>query len=409
MKILHIFDHSIPLQSGYSFRSRSILREQQTQGLDPIALTGPKQGDCPAAEETLDGLTFFRTPGPSGWLATGACEPLGVIHATYRRVLEVAARQKPDLLHAHSPALNGVAAIRAGRKLGLPVVYEVRAFWEDAAVDHGTSQAWGPRYRLTRALETWVLKRADHITTICDGLRQEMAGRGIAHEKITLIPNAVDLNAFNDSNIRDPELLESLGIAPTAVVLGFVGSFYAYEGLDLLIEAFASLAERHPALRLLFVGGGPEEAELKRLAAQSPAASRIVFSGRVPHREVSRYYDCIDLLVYPRRPMRLTDLVTPLKPLEAMASHKMFLASDVGGHRELIEDGVTGSLFTAGRSDALVSAVDRLLSDRDSWPRMLSQAYDFVTQERTWTRSVGHYSGVYAAACGAQQKRVGLR
>ena len=119
---------------------------------------------------------------------------------------------KPDILHAHSPALNGVAALRAGARFNLPVVYEVRAFWEDAAVDHGTSKEWGARYRLTRQLETYVLKRADAVTTICEGLRGDIIERGIPENKVTVIPNAVDLQRFSMSEQADPELQDISGL-----------------------------------------------------------------------------------------------------------------------------------------------------------------------------------------------------
>jgi PEP-CTERM/exosortase A-associated glycosyltransferase len=398
MKILHVFDHSIPLQSGYSFRSRAILRAQRARGWQPVALTGPKQGTSPAAVETLDDLTFYRTPPATGWLGRGLLEPLGVIRAIQQRLLEVARREQPDILHAHSPALNGVAAVRVGRTLNIPVVYEVRAFWEDAAVDHGTSQAWGPRYRLTRALETWVLRRANAVTTICEGLRAEMAGRGIPASRLTVIPNAVEPEAFATEGQRDPALVAQLGLEPEAQVLGFVGSFYAYEGLDLLIEAFAVLADRHPNLRLLLVGGGPEDTRLRAQAKDSPAAARIHFTGRVPHAEVSRYYDLIDLLAYPRHPMRLTELVTPLKPLEAMAGRKLFVASDVGGHRELVEHERTGFLFQAGDARALADCVSSVLGRSADWERIRAAGLRHITEERTWTQSVARYVQVYADA-----------
>ena len=117
------------------------------------------------------------------------------------------------------------------------------------------------------------------------------------------------------------------------------------------------LLRTRPKAQLLLVGGGPMEEALKAQAAASPAADRIHFVGRVPHDEVDRYYALIDILAYPRKAMRLTELVTPLKPLEAMAQRKLVAASDVGGHRELIEDGVTGTLFPAGDPAALAAAL----------------------------------------------------
>jgi PEP-CTERM/exosortase A-associated glycosyltransferase len=282
------------------------------------------------------------------------------------------------------------------------LVYEVRASWEDAAVDHGTAQAGGLRYRLSRGLETWALKRASAITTICEGLRGEIVARGIPAEKVTVIPNAVDIEAFTLGGTPDPELRRALGL-DEACVLGFVGSFYAYEGLALLMRALPVIAAQVPRVRVLLVGGGSQEAELKRLVSELGIADRVVFAGRVPHGEVQRYYDLIDLLVYPRLSMRLTELVTPLKPLEAMAQGRLLVASDVGGHRELIRDGETGVLFKAGDPDALAAAVIGLLREPQRWPAMKDAGRRFVENERNWAASVAHYRPVYDALLGSSK------
>ncbi|MFA5631082.1 MAG: TIGR04063 family PEP-CTERM/XrtA system glycosyltransferase [Porticoccaceae bacterium] len=400
MRILHIFDHSVPLHSGYSFRSCNLLRGQRALGWHTAHITGLKQlrarGEPQdALEESVDDLHFYRTPGGRG--LAGRLPLLNqweVIHTLARRIEEVAEQEKPDVLHAHSPALNGVAALRAGRRLKLPVVYECRAFWEDAAVDHGTSREWGLRYRLSRGLESHVFRRADAITTICEGLRQEIAGRGIAAEKITVIPNAVDTEGFSFGISARADLQSQLGLTGKTV-LGFIGSFYAYEGIPLILQALPALLARYPELRLLLVGGGPQEREIRALVARLDLSAAVIMAGRVPHDQVQDFYNLVDILVYPRLAMRLTDLVTPLKPLEAMAQGRLVLASAVGGHRELIRDGDTGMLFDAGRPEALVQAVGRLLTQRENWQRLRASGRAFVEKERTWRASVARYEAVY--------------
>lgn len=392
MRILHILDHSIPLHSGYTFRTAAILREQRALGWETFHLTSPKQGETTAMVEEIEGLRFHRTGVPTP--ASSGIAELRQIRAVQARIEQLAAELRPDILHAHSPVLNAIPAIRAGRKLGIPVVYEIRAFWEDAAVDHGTTTEGSLRYRATKALETWAIKRADHVFTICEGLRADIVGRGIPAAKVTVIPNAVDIESFQLSGDADPALREQLGLAGTTVV-GFVGSFYAYEGLDLLLEAFPALLQKRPELRLLLVGGGPQDENLKAQALRLGVADKVVFTGRVPHKDVSRYYDQIDLLAYPRHSMRLTELVTPLKPLEAMAQGRLFVASDVGGHKELIRDGETGRLFKAGSAEALAAAIDDLLAHRERWPAMRAAGRQFVEDVRNWTNSVANYTPVY--------------
>jgi glycogen(starch) synthase len=402
MRILHIFDHSLPLHSGYTFRSANILREQHKLGWQTFHLTSPKQVNCKLQEEDADGLHFYRTREPKGLLSRlPMLNQWAFMRATEQRLLGLAGELKPDLLHAHSPVLNAWPAIHVGAKLGIPVVYEIRAFWEDAAVDHGTQREGGLRYRLTKTLETRAAQRASQVVTICQGLRRDLMARGIPSDKIGVVPNAVDIRQFSPGRGPDPELKAKLGLAGCRVI-GFLGSFYAYEGLDLLIAALPGILSKVPDVRLLLVGGGPQETNLKAQAAALGLAEKVIFVGRVPHAEVSRYYDLVDLLAYPRHSMRLTDLVTPLKPLEAMAQGHLLIASDVGGHKELIEDGVTGVLFRAEDPIELAAKAVATLNLPDAGATMRAQGRRFVESERNWTRSIANYRDIYGKACGRQ-------
>jgi len=398
MRILHILDHSIPLHSGYSFRTQNILQKQRELGLETFHLTGPRHGATAGLtppEETVEGLHFYRTLPDGGRMADlPGYRHWADIDAMTRRLGEVVRRVRPDVLHAHSPALNGVAALRVAERHRLPLLYEVRAFWEDAAVDHGTAWRLGLRYRLSRALENRVLREADGIVTICEGLRADIIQRGIAAEKIQAVPNAVDTDRFHLRLPEDRTLRRQLGLEG-ATVLGFVGSFYGYEGLHLLLAALPRIREDHPDVKLLLVGGGPQEALLKGLAEALGVADAVVFTGRVPHHQVTRYSALVDIFTCPRVSKRLTELVTPLKPLEAMAQGRLVVASDVGGHRQLIRDGETGVLFPAGDPAGLVHAVDGLLRNRDSWGEFRQQARAFVENERTWDTTVAAYPPVY--------------
>ncbi|MEC7742353.1 MAG: TIGR04063 family PEP-CTERM/XrtA system glycosyltransferase [Pseudomonadota bacterium] len=391
-RVLHILDHSLPLHSGYTFRTRAILKSQQAAGLTVRGVTGPRHADAGPEIEEIDGLTFHRVagqfagpPGLSEWREIEA----------FREGIEGVARQwQPEVLHAHSPALCGMAGLRAAKRLGLPFVYEIRAFWEDAAVGNGTGREGSLKYRLTRALENRVVAGADAVFTICKGLRDDLVARGHDGEKIGLSPNGVDLALFGDPVARDDALAHALGIGAGPVV-GFIGSFYDYEGLDDLVAALPALRQRHPHAQLLLVGGGPMDEALRAQAAASPAGDAIVFTGRVPHAEVERYYSLIDVLAYPRKHSRLTDLVTPLKPLEAMAQRRIVAASDVGGHRELITDGQTGLLFPPDDPMRMAASLADFIDRRDSWPTMREAGRAHVAAHHDWARNVQRYQRVY--------------
>ncbi len=398
LRILHVLDHSLPLHSGYSFRTLAILREQRALGWQTVHLTSPKQGAGALRDEVVDGWRFERTPSAEG---TGL---IAQMRLTARRIDELVGTLQPDLLHAHSPVLNALPSLWVGRRRRLPVVYEMRASWEDAAVDHGTTAEGSVRYRASRGLESLALRYADQVTTICEGLREDIVGRGIPPDRVTVIPNAVDVRAFKFGTEPDAQLRRSLGL-DGAIVIGFAGSFYGYEGLSLLIEAAKELLPRYSHLRLLLVGGGPQEGNLRAQATAAGLQDKVIFTGRVPHADVQRYYDLIDVLAYPRLPIRLTELVTPLKPLEAMAQGRMLVASDVGGHRELIRHGETGFLFRAGDALALAKAIDDVLSRRAQWPEIRARARHFVEVERTWATSVARYREVYQRALAGSARR----
>ncbi|WP_425228192.1 TIGR04063 family PEP-CTERM/XrtA system glycosyltransferase [Sphingomonas sp.] len=401
MRILHVLDHSLPLQSGYTFRTRAIMKAQEARGWQVAGVTGRRQEAPGWGWDEADGLHFYRAStgsGPAGGQVQGMlsfCRGIGQAVRAFR----------PDILHAHSPALDALAAWPVAKLHRLPLVYEIRAFWEDAAAGNGTGVARSWRSRATRALENWAVARADAVTVICDGLRQDLIGRGVAADKLTVVPNGVDLTLFGTPAPRDDALAAALGL-DGAEVVGFIGSFYPYEGLDDLIAAMPALVAARPDAALLLVGGGPAEGALRAQAAASPVAGRIRFVGRVPHDEVERYYGLVDVLAYPRKRMRLTELVTPLKPLEAMAQGRLVAASDVGGHRELIRDGDTGTLFRADDPVAIARALAGLLTDRSGWDARRALARRFVETDRNWSANICRYEPVYQRLIAAANKSV---
>jgi len=392
-RILHILDHSLPMHSGYSFRTRAIMRAQIEQGWDARGLTGHRHVAKGPEAELVDGLTFHRTTAPrKGGLA---------IVREWREIADHAAaiealvqHWRPDIIHAHSPVLNAIAAQRVARRHGIAMIYEIRAFWEDAAVGNGTGHEGNTRYRVTKMLETRAVKRADAVAVICEGLKNDLIARGIEPAKIVVSPNGVDMQMFGAPVPPDPALRTQLGL-DDAEVIGFIGSFYDYEGLDDLIAAMPALVAARPRAKLLLVGGGPRTEALKAQAEASVVAQAIHFVGRVPHDEVEKYYSLTDILAYPRKAMRLTELVTPLKPLEAMAQGRLVAASSVGGHRELIEDGVTGTLFAPDDPGSIADALAGLLSDRSGWEERRKVARAFVERERNWASNITRYQPVY--------------
>lgn len=394
MKILHVLDHSLPYFSGYSFRSNYILRAQQRLGLEVSAITSPKHENFADQIEMIDGIEYHRTEWPalSKIQAVPIARQIATVAKLAKEVKRLAVELKADVIHAHSPSLCGLAAAKAAKTLKLPMVYELRYYEEDAAVDRGKTRHNSLRYRLGERLEQQALEQADAVTTISHALRDDLVRRGISPEKIFEVPNGVDTDVFKPI-AHDEELVIKYGLLDK-IVIGFIGSFYFYEGLETLIDAMTILLTKRSDVKLMLVGEGEAE---DRLRLRFPEALRdhFIFTGNVPHNEVRSFYSVMDILVYPRLRSRLTELTTPLKPLEAMAMEKVVVGSDVGGLRELFNNGSVGYLVETENENALAHLLLRLTESESERLAMAKRAREFVVNERSWSSIVGRYQSIY--------------
>ena len=399
LKILHILDHSLPLHSGYSFRSQNIFRTQLSRGWQPVVLTSPKHEKSWTGqwnrEEIIGGIRYYRTGSLSDNVVSVKTE-CRLMASLARRMGEIVAIEKPDLLHAHSPVLTVLPALWIRHRIRVPLVYEIRAFWEDAAVDHGTYGQDSWKYKLVKSVETWACQRADQVVVLCHGLKDELMKRGIPSEKLAMVFNGINVDDFKAGE-PDPDYLRSWKLGGKKVV-GFIGSFYRYEGLDLLVDAVAHLGTTRPDIVLLLVGGGEMESELRSQIKRLKLEEKVVMPGRISHDRIPGVYALVDVLAYPRHSIRLTELVTPLKPLEAMAMGKGLVASDIGGHRELIQHGRTGLLFPAGNTQALAEALERLVNNQALRHDLGKQGKIWACQQRSWDKTTAVYSDIYHRA-----------
>ncbi len=407
MRILHVLDHSLPYFSGYSFRSSYIINTQRQMGLMPFVVTSPKHENFSASPEMLSDTAYYRVKWPGfHFLPSPEKLPLlrhsACVAALAEEITRLARELKIEVIHAHSPSLDGLAAGRAARKLKLPWLYELRYYEEDAAVDRGKITYNSPRYRLARMMEQKALEAADVVVTIASSLRADLIQRGIPAEKIFEAPNGVETSLFTPRP-PDQEIIAKHQLAGKTVV-GFIGSFYAYEGLDRLVEAMTLLLRERQDLKLLLAGEGEMEPILK---ARIPAQWRehFVFAGKVPHQEVRRYYSVMDLLAYPRISSRLTEMTTPLKPLEAMAMARAVIGSDIGGLGELIEHNKTGALIPADDTPALAACIARLADHPEERLAIGQRAREFVVQTRDWRHIVERYPVIYEQLLNGRRAR----
>lgn len=394
MHILHVLDHSLPEQSGYAYRSHSILTELMAHGVSLKALTGPKQGVHPHRDATLDGVVYERTPVSSGQSFSGVTGQLNTIRLTRQQIAARCREGNVQAIHVHSPCLNGLAALGHG----VPVIYEMRSSWEDAAVSVGTTSEGSPRYRVSRALETYVCRHADAVVVICDGLRRELLDRGIPDSKITIAPNALPEKMFRAPTQQQIDDVRRRYELDDNRVIGFFGSFFEWEGIDSLVACLPDVLAGCPNTRLLLAGGGREEAVLRQLVASLGLENSVKFTGRVAQEDVLALYRLSDAVVFPRVSSRLTEMVTPIKPLEAMAQGTIVIASDVGGHRELIKHGETGFLYPAGEEETALGPliIDVLKGGRDL-ASVRRIARDYVESGRRWSVISRNYLPLYTS------------
>lgn len=397
MRVCHVLDHSLPHTDGYAVRSAAILRFQSELGLEPVGVTSPFHPDgSSAGTETIDGQQYHRTPHcGTQWPVV---RELSSVNRLRRRLADLVSRQRPHVLHAHSSCLWGLATLRVARSYRLPFVYEIRSFWEDDAVDLKKTSYGSVRYRLTRGMETFVARRAHAVVTIAERMKRDLMQRGIAGEKIFVVPNAIDSQRFA-ACLPDEALRASLGL-DGCVAIGYIGSFYRWEGVDELVRAMPSIIRRcgnGQMAKLLIIGRGEDEELLRSLIDKLDLHANVNLLGAVPNSTIQRYYSLLDILVYPRRSTRLTDHVTPLKPLEAMAMGKAVLASDVGGLRELLPEG-TGCFFRPGVFQELAEKCVNLINNPQKRAELGRTARQYVCAHRDWRNVVRRYSDVYAFA-----------
>jgi glycosyltransferase involved in cell wall biosynthesis len=243
-------------------------------------------------------------------------------------------------------------------------------------------------------LETYVVRHADAVSGIAGHILQDLRARGVPAAKLFHIPNGVNADRFTPT-ASDADLKRDLGL-PDAPVFGFFGSLYRYEGIRWAVEAMAHLRARGNKFNFIVVGHGEEDEAIRGAIRDHNLTDIVRFIGRVPFEQIQRYYAAVDIMVFPRLSVRLTELVTPLKPLEAMSLKKAVLASGVGGHRELIEHEVTGLLFRPGDVEDFCLQAERLVADPVLRQRLGDAGREYVLREKDWKVLAQEYQHIYA-------------
>lgn len=403
-RVLHLVGRSLlDEQCGYTVRTQYTALAQREAGLEPVIATqmGVGHGSRSPSAVDVEGIAHHRIPGPG----RGKIPMDEWLRQHTEQVAKLVAQLRPAVLHAASDYVNALAALAAGQRYGIPVVYESRGFWEESwlsrvAADFGwdlpeLEQTFGlpDVYLARRDLEDRCRREADHVVTLAEVMADRIEAGGVPRERISVIPNGVDAGKF-PVLARNQQLASRLGIRPDAVVIGYVSSLGEYEGVDTLISAYhlAAKASTVP-LALLIVGDGRDRG---RLVAHAAALGvDVIFTGQVPHDAVLDYYSVIDIFVVPRKPVEVCHLVTPLKPFEAFSTGRAVVLSNVRALASIAAQSRAAELFEAGDELSLAEVLTGLAKDPARRAALAAAGAAWVRAERSWSRNGEGYRRIY--------------
>ena len=389
-RTLYLLHNSLPFDSGgYASRSHGLLCGVQQNGWDiravsrlgyPLDLEKHK-GKLVTDESIIDNIPYHRLKANRN--GYGEIPLKSYIEKYAENLHQLCMKLRPSILHGASNHMNGHAVNLVAQELGIPSVYEVRGLWEITRISRQPKWKDGDYYKLMSNMETKAAKDATAVICITQALADEMVSRGVDSNKITLVHNGVHVDRFTPRPV-DRDLENTLGTKGN-VVIGYVGSIVDYEGLNLLVEAAENLIQRGiENFTVLIVGDGAASSSLENLAAKSSASEYFIFTGRVPHEEVERYYSLIDIAPFPRLSLPVTEMVSPLKPFEAMAMEKLVIASNVAALEEIVSDGETGLLFEKDNPESLTEVLVRSIQDSQLRQNLGRNARQWVIENRDW-------------------------
>ena len=400
-RVAYILHNSFPYSSGgYATRAFGICDGLRQHGYDVVVMNRPgfpldtkpelKESDIPESE-TISGFEYVRTLTPARGKGLSLHDYLTKAADALQKRFE---HYKPEFVIAASNYLTAIPSLIAARRLGIPFIYEVRGFWEITRVSREPEYEQTPAFAIQVLLEGIAAKHAEYVFTLTQPMLEELINRGVNDEKISLLPNSCTPEDFSPKN-RNRNLARKLHIPVDVPVIGYIGTFVQYEGLDDLAEACALLKNKGVKFRLLLVGNentsgndtGPITQKIIDIAEKHGFSEWLIMPGRVPHDQVENYYSLIDVAPFPRKPQQVCEMVSPMKPLEASAMKKAIVVSSVRALTEMIVDGETGLVFEKGNIQDLSTKLESLLSNKALRKKLGENGRKWVENERTWLKT----------------------
>lgn len=402
----YLLHNSLPYNSGgYATRTHGLLKCLNNSGYDVHGVSRPGfpsdhkkyiSKDLPDVipeKDTIDNVDYLRCDQKTRKSSLTISE---YVDAYSDQLIKLSDTHKPSIIHAASNHPNGLAAVKAAKKLGIKSVYEVRGLWEITRLSRQDGWDNTEQYEFMAKMEAEACIHADRVLTITHALKDIMIERGVDKDKISVVPNCVNVSDFTPFKEKNATLMNELSIKDSDVVIGYIGSIVNYEGLDDLIKALHLLKSQNVNnFKMLIVGDGAYLSHIVDLVNTFKLQDRVIFTGRVPHEQVDDYYSLVDITPFPRKPFLVCEAVSPLKPFEAMASGKAVLVSSCAALTEIVSDGYNGVVFEKGNVDSFANKLRELIEDPALRQKLSRNGYEWVVKNRDWTYSAGIIDNVY--------------
>ncbi|MDA8615535.1 glycosyltransferase family 4 protein [Candidatus Poseidoniales archaeon] len=402
-RVLYVLHNSLPYNSGgYATRGHGLMCGVKKMGWDVHVTTRrgyphDRKGmdDLPIDPlQVVDGIPYHRLIElERGY---GQINIASYLNAYAEDLVQLVQEIRPSIIHAASNHLNGLVANVVAKHFSIPSIYEVRGLWEITRISRQPVFEGSEYFQMMSNLEATSASEADYLFAITHALGDEMKRRSRKITEVGFLPNGVHSNRFVPKQ-QNSQLKSKLGIHPDAVVLGYIGSLVSYEGLDLLLEALPLIkANTKQNFKVLIVGDGAYMGKLQTLCEHLRLEDHVIFTGRVPHEEVEDYYSIVDIAPFPRLPLPVTEMVSPLKPFEAMAMEKAVIASSVDALLEIVDHNHTGLIFEKGSKSDLASKLVDLIDDRMLRKKLGEKARIWVCENRDWSSISGTLGEIYS-------------
>ncbi|MBR2526678.1 glycosyltransferase [bacterium] len=397
-RICYCLNHSLPYRGdGYVTRSQHMAHAMQEAGFEVIAITRPgfpwdnikKLKHCKnlPMEEQINGIKYKRQ-----YLSLDKLKSEQYMKIVAEEWKKTFLELKPEYVIAASNNFNAIPALSAARELGVPFYYEVRGLWEVTKLSKYPEWENSVDCFFEKYYEARICKEVDGVFTLTTPIIDELESRGVDRNKVHLCPNCANVSLFNPTG-RDAKLAKKLKIPDNVVTIGYLGTLQMYEGLDDLMQACAILKNKGIDFRLLLVGGIANidrtnyKKYLENVARKVGIKDKLIMPGKVPPTEVPKYYSLMDITPFGRKSLPVCEMVSPIKPLEAMAMEKTVVVSDLAALKEIVQDNETGLYFEKGNIESYAETLEKAIKDKDLRERLGKNARKWIVENRQWIQN----------------------